>query len=91
MKSTLESSLISLKASIPVLENLKDWTNDSLYTTLSNLAAEMEIKNGQMLWPIRTALSGKAASPGGASELAEILAKEETLKRINKGIEKLEN
>ena len=50
----------------------------------------MGIKNGQMLWPIRTALSGKPASPGGASELAEILGREETLKRINTGISMLE-
>lgn len=90
MKSTLETSLASLKASVPVLESIEDWTNDTLYSTLSALAAEMGIKNGQMLWPIRTALSGKAASPGGASELAEILGKEETLKRIAKGIELLE-
>ena len=90
MKSTVESSIVSLKAALPVLEDMTEWNNDNLYGTLSNLAAEMGIKNGQMLWPIRTALSGKAASPGGASELAEILGKEETIKRILKGIELLE-
>ena len=53
------------------------------------LVGELGIKNGQLLWPVRTALSGKPTSPGGAMELADILGKEETLKRIEKGIELL--
>ena len=56
-----------------------------------DLVKEMGIKNGQMLWPVRTALSGQPTSPGGASELAEILGKEETIIRMKKGIEILEN
>ena len=54
------------------------------------LAKENGLKNGQILWPVRTALSGKPSSPGGATELAVILGKEETLKRISTGIELLE-
>jgi len=50
----------------------------------------MGIKNGQMLWPIRTALSGWEVTPGGAIEIADILGKEETLRRIRVGIERLE-
>ena len=53
------------------------------------LVQEKGIKNGQMLWPIRTALSGKPTSPGGAFELAYILGKDESIRRIEKGIEKL--
>ena len=73
-----------------MLENLADWNETAIHDALMALIGEMGIKNGQMLWPIRTALSGKPASPGGASELAEILGKEETIRRINKGIEMLE-
>ena len=91
MKTTEEISLESLKAVLPVLEAHTEWTNDSLYERLIALAKEKELKNGQILWPVRTALSGKPSSPGGATELAVILGKEETLKRIEKGIELLQN
>lgn len=90
MKTTEEIALTSLKAAVPVIEAHKDWTNDSIYECLMGLAKEMGIKNGQMLWPVRTALSGKPSSPGGATELAVILGKNETINRINKGIELLE-
>lgn len=89
MKTTEENSLENLKKAVPMLEALEDWTNDSLYNSMVELCKELEIKNGQMLWPIRTALSGKPTSPCGASELAELLGKEETLKRIQIGIDKL--
>ena len=90
MKTTEEIALDSLKAVVPVLEAQREWTNDSLYERLMELAKEKGLKNGQILWPVRTALSGKPSSPGGATELAVILGKDETLKRIAKGIEMLE-
>lgn len=89
MKTTEEICVESLKKAIPVLEQLQDWTNEGIYNALKALIEEMGIKNGQMLWPVRTALSGKPTSPCGASELAEVLGKEETLVRLNKGIELL--
>lgn len=89
MKTTEEICVESLKKAIPVLEQLQDWTNEGIYNALKALIEEMGIKNGQMLWPVRTALSGKPTSPCGASELAELLGKEETLVRLNKGIELL--
>lgn len=89
MKTTEEICVESLKKAIPVLEQLNDWTNEGIYNALKALIEEMGIKNGQMLWPVRTALSGKPTSPCGASELAELLGKEETLVRLNKGIELL--
>lgn len=89
MKTTEEICLESLKKAVPVLEKLDNWTNESIYNAFKELIEEMGIKNGQMLWPVRTALSGKPTSPCGASELCELLGKEESLKRINKGIEML--
>lgn len=89
MKTTEEMCLENLKKAVPVLEGLTEWTNESIYKALITLIQEMGIKNGQMLWPVRTALSGKPTSPCGASELAELLGKEESIRRINKGIEML--
>ena len=89
MKTTEEIALDSLKAVVPVLEAQHEWTNDSLYERLMELAKEKGLKNGQILWPVRTALSGKPSSPGGATELAVILGKEETLARIKAALSKL--
>lgn len=88
MKTNPENSLVTLEKILPVLEALEDWTFDSLHDTIFALIKEMEVKNGIVLWPLRTALSGKSFSPGGAFELAEILGKEESLRRIQVGIEK---
>lgn len=89
MKTDAKNSLISLKAALPVLEGIMTWENDVIYNNLIDLVASLGIKNSQMLWPIRTALSGSDVSPGGATELAEILGKDESLKRIRIGIDKL--
>lgn len=89
MKTNDEIALSSLEAALPVLENLADWNTDSIHDALMALVGEMGIKNGQLLWPVRTALSGEPTSPGGAMELADILGKEESLHRIRKGIELL--
>ena len=89
MKTNPENSLESLKATLPVLEGLTDWTQENIHTALFDLIAKSEVKNGIILWPLRTALSGKAFTPGGGVELAYLLGKEETLNRIQKGIEKL--
>ena len=89
MKTTKESSLEVLKEIRPVLADFNDYTNDSLYQLLVSFAEQKEIKNGMVLWPIRTALSGKPMTPCGATELLEVLGKEESLRRINGAIEKL--
>ncbi len=89
MKTTLENSLANLEKTVPVLEKQDDWSNEALYASLVALAQELEVKNGQILWPIRTALSGKPTSPCGASELCALFGKEESLKRIQKGMELL--
>ncbi|MBR1736762.1 MAG: glutamate--tRNA ligase, partial [Firmicutes bacterium] len=89
MKTTEEISLKSLTEILPVIENITQWNNENIYNAMLEKIKEMEIKNVQMFWPVRTALSGEPASPCGASELAELLGKEDTIKRIKKGIELL--
>lgn len=89
IKTNDEIALSSLEAALPVLENLEDWNTTSIHDALMALVGELGIKNGQLLWPVRTALSGEPTSPGGAMELADILGKEESLRRIRKGIELL--
>lgn len=89
MKTTLELSLDILEDLVPVLEAHNDYSNDSLYELLLGYVKEHELKNGQVMWPIRTAVSGKQMTPGGATELMEVLGKEESVARIKKGIELL--
>ena len=88
-KTTLENSLASLKAILPALEAQEDWSNDALYATLTALAEQMGVKNSIVLWPLRVAVSGKASTPGGATELCALLGKAESLSRIRDGIARL--
>ena len=88
-KTTEEICLASLKAALPVLEQLPEWNEQLLHDSMMNLVQEMGVKNSQVLWPLRIAISGKEVTPGGAIEIAEILGREETLERIRLGIEKL--
>ena len=88
-KTNEENSLNSLQEILPVLENLDNWTNESLYEALVALAQKLEVKNSIILWPLRVAVSGKASTPGGATEICALLGKEESLARVRKGIELL--
>lgn len=90
MKTNPEVALNSLKAALPVLENLSSWDHDTIHDSLMNLVQELGCKNGMVLFPVRVALSGKAFTPGGAIELACIFGKEESIARIKKGIAQLE-
>ena len=89
MKTDPASSLKLLTEVKPVLEAADAFDNDSLFELLKGFAAEHEYKTGFVMWPLRTAVSGKAATPGGATELMSLLGKEETLKRIDAAIVKL--
>lgn len=89
MKTTKETSLEVLKELLPVLESQEDYSNDGLFAVLSAYVAEKGVKTGFVMWPIRTAVSGKQMTPAGATEIMEVLGKEESLKRIRKGIELL--
>ena len=90
MKTNAQTSLEVLKDLLPILEAQEDYSNDALYQTLSAYVAEKGYKNGYVMWPVRTAVSGKQMTPGGATELMEVLGKEESLARIRKGIAMLE-
>jgi len=89
-KSTLQSSREILQSVIPLLEGLTEWSNESLFALLKEFATAQGYKIGTVMWPIRTALSGQFASPGGATELADLLGKDETLRRLKIGLAKLQ-
>ena len=91
MKTTKENSLETLKEVLPILEAQDDFSNDALFEALSKYVADKGVKTGFVMWPIRTAVSGKQMTPAGATEIMEIIGKEETLRRVNAAIEKLEN
>ena len=91
MKTNKETSLAVLQELCPVFDQQEDYSNDALYQLLTTFAAEHEYKNGYVLWPVRTAVSGKQMTPAGATEIMEILGKEESINRIRKGIELLQN
>lgn len=88
-KCNKEIALSILQEVLPILEGVDDYSNDNLYAVLTDYAAKKEYKTGLVMWPIRTAVSGKQITPGGATELMELLGKEESVSRIKKGIEKL--
>ena len=89
MKTNAQTSLEVLQEILPVLEAQEDYSNDALYQTLLKYVEQKGCKNGYVMWPIRTAVSGKQMTTGGATELMEVLGKEESLARIRKGIELL--
>jgi glutamyl-tRNA synthetase len=88
-KTDKANSLENLKAVLPILAGITEWTSSNLYARLTEFAQNIGIKSSQVLWPIRIAISGKDVTPGGATEIAEILGKDETIKRIEKAITKL--
>ena len=90
MKSTQETSLKVLQDVLPLLEAQEDYSNDALYQTLMGYVEKEGVKTGFVMWPIRTAVSGKQMTPAGATEIMEVLGKEESLKRIRTGIGKLQ-
>jgi len=89
MKTTVASSLEVLTEVLPMLEMFNDYSNDSLYQMLLGYAEGKGVKNGYVMWPLRTVLSGKQMTPAGATEILEVLGKEESVKRIKAGIDLL--
>ncbi|MBC2871222.1 glutamate--tRNA ligase [Bittarella massiliensis] len=90
MKTNAETSLDALQKVLPVLEGIEDFTLAPVHDALFALIAELGVKNGAVLWPLRVALTGKSFTPGGGVEMAVILGKEESLARIRKGIAQLQ-
>jgi len=89
MKTDSAVAKTALEAIIPIYKEAEAWDNDSLYAAAADCAKALGFKNSQVLWPIRTALSGKPSSPCGASELCVLLGKDESVKRLNMGLGKL--
>lgn len=90
-KTNSETSLAILQEVLPILEAQDDYRNDELYAALSKYVSQKGCKTGFVMWPVRTAVSGKKMTPAGATEIMEVLGKEESLTRIKKGIELLTN
>ena len=88
-KTNSEVSLDMLEKTAPVLANLADWTQDSIHDALIGLAEQLGVKNATLMWPLRIAAAGKAVTPGGAVEICRILGRDETLRRMQIGMEKL--
>lgn len=88
-KTDAAISLRMLEAAVPALEALPEWTLDAVHDALIGLAAALEVKNATLMWPVRIAAAGKLVTPGGAVELCHILGREETLRRLRLGLEKL--
>ena len=88
-KSTEASAKEVLQRLLPLLEGLDRWDNDSLYEVVLKLSEEMGFKSAKVIWPLRIAAAGKGVTPGGATEIASVLGKDETLRRIRIALEKL--
>ena len=89
MKTDEEISKQALGYAAAALEQTEEWNNDNLFAVLKHVAEEKGLKNGQIMYPVRIALSGKETTPGGATELAVILGKDESLKRLKNALLKL--
>ncbi len=70
------------------LKAMPEWTSTAIHDCLINMAVEKELKNGTVMWPVRIAAAGKTVTPGGAVEILDILGREESLNRLEKGLEK---
>ena len=88
-KTDAEVSARMLQAAIPALEALDAWTQDSVHDCLIGLAESLGVKNATLMWPVRIAAAGKLVTPGGAVEICHILGKDETVRRLRLGLEKL--
>ena len=88
-KTNPEVSQAMLEAAIPALEGIGDWTADAVHDTLIALAEHLGVKNATLMWPVRIAAAGKLVTPGGAVEICHILGKDETLRRLRLGLDKL--
>ena len=88
-KTNLENAPVMLKAVYDELSALPAWESESIHNALIGLAEKLGVKNGTVMWPARIAAAGKAVTPGGAIEILDILGRDESLRRMEKGLEKL--
>ncbi len=90
-KTTKETSLETLNEVLPILEDQEDYSNDALYAVLTQYITDKGVKTNYVMWPLRIAVSGQMSTPGGATEIMAVLGKNESLARIRKGKEILED
>ena len=88
-KTNLENSPIMLKEAIEVLRDLPSWELEPIHEAMMDLAKRLEVKNGTLLWPVRIAAAGTLVTPGGAMEILAVLGRDEALRRLQAGLEKL--
>ena len=88
-KTNPEVCKTMLEAAIPMLEALPQWTDETIHDGLVALAETLGVKNATLMWPVRIAAAGKLVTPGGAVEICRILGRDETLRRLRAGLEKL--
>ena len=88
-KTNLENAPVMLQAVYDELQALESWDHDAIHDALINLATRLEVKNGTVMWPARIAVAGKTVTPGGAIEILDILGRDESLRRMALGLEKL--
>ena len=89
MKTNPQVALEALRKMRPVLADIETWSESALHDALMQAIAQSGMKNGQVLWPLRIAISAQASTPGGAIEIAYLLGREETLRRVDRAIEQL--
>ena len=89
-KTNSEISLDMLRAVTPMLQLIPQWTVEEIHGSLVGLAEGLGVKNATLMWPVRIAAAGKLVTPGGAVEICHILGREETVRRLQLGIEKLQ-
>ena len=88
-KTDEAGSLETLGKMLPVFEAIEDWNDENILAAMTGMAEECGCKNAKIMWPVRIAVAGKAVTPGGAVEICRILGKDETLRRMRVGIDKL--
>ena len=88
-KSSVETAKVALEKLIPVLEGVSEWTEQGIHDAVMAFIPETGMKTGQLLWPMRIAISGQMSTPGGAFEIAYLLGRDETLRRMRESLAKL--
>lgn len=90
-KTNLENSHVMIREALSVLEDISEWNSENIHDKLIELAKKLEVKNGTLLWPVRISVAGTLVTPGGAIEILALLGKDESIRRLKYGLEKLKN
>jgi glutamyl-tRNA synthetase len=88
-KATLENTILILPAAIDILNSVQPWKSETLFENLKKLSADLGLKAGSVMWAVRIAISGTSATPGGATDILEILGQQESLRRLSFSLDKV--